>query len=110
MSKKIYNKLVRDKIPEVIKNKGGVPKISILGETEFREALKIKMIEEAKELLEAQSDEDVLSELSDVEELARTIAENYGISNDEIEKRRIEKFRDRGGFKKKLFLEYVEEK
>jgi len=63
MSRKIYNKLIRDKIPEVIKSKGGVPKTFILDNKKFREALKAKLTEEAQELLEAQSAEDVLNEL-----------------------------------------------
>ncbi len=35
MSKKIYNKLIRDKIPEVIRKNGGVPAISVLSEADF---------------------------------------------------------------------------
>ena len=110
MSKKIYNKLIRDKIPEVIKEKGGIPEVSILDGTEFRKSLKIKMTEEAKELLEAESNDDVLNELSDVEELVRSIAKNYDLSLEEIEKHRLEKLQKRGGFEKKLFLKFVKEK
>jgi len=45
-----------------------------------------------------------------VEELVKTIAKNYKISNEEIESYRIKKLKERGGFDKQLFLEYVEEK
>jgi predicted house-cleaning noncanonical NTP pyrophosphatase (MazG superfamily) len=107
--KKIYNKLVRDKIPGIIKLNGGVPKCMSLDETEFRKALKIKMTEEAKELLEANSASDILNELADVEELVTALAENYSLSLEEVENHRLNKLRERGGFEKKLFLEFVEE-
>ena len=109
MSKKIYNKLIRDKIPEIIKQSGGVPEISILTEADFRKALRVKMTEEAQELLEAKSTEDVLNELSDIEELVRAIAKNYSLSLQELEKHRINKLQQRGGFEDKLFLGSVEE-
>ena len=67
------------------------------------------MTEEAQELLESESGKDVLNELSDIEELVRTIAKNNGFSLAQIEQHRIEKLKERGGFEKKLFLESVEE-
>ncbi len=110
MTKKIYKKLVMDKVPGIIKLNHGVPKIISLDETEFRKALKIKMTEEAQELLEANSAADVLNELVDIAELVRTIAENYDLSLEAVENQRINKLRERGGFEQKLFLESVEEK
>jgi predicted house-cleaning noncanonical NTP pyrophosphatase (MazG superfamily) len=110
MTKKIYNKLVRDKVPGIIKLNRGVPKIIPLDETEFRNALKTKMTEEAQELLAAKSAADVLNELADIAELIRSIAENYDLSFEAVENQRINKLRERGGFAQKLFLESVEEK
>ena len=110
MNKKIYNKLIRDKIPEIIKEGGGISEVSILDEAEFRKSLKVKITEEAKELLEAESIGDILDELSDIEELVRSIARNYDLSLEEIERHRIEKLQKRGGFEKKLFLRFVKEK
>lgn len=110
MQIKIYNKLIRDKIPEIITASGSIAKVSVLNDIEYRTSLKIKMGEEAKELIEAETIDDVLNELSDVEELIRAIAKNYNLSLGEIEKHRAEKLQKRGGFEKKLFLESVEEK
>ncbi len=107
MSKEVYNKLIRDRITEIIKENGRIPEISILGEDRFREALKAKMTEEAKELLEAKTKEEVLNELADIEELIRAISKNYGISSTKIEKYRLKKLKNRGGFEKKLFLKRV---
>jgi len=108
MSRRTYNKLIRDKIPEVNKENGGVPKISILQEADFRKALKIKIKEEVKELMKAEIEDKVLNELSDIQESIRAIAENYGILMEKIEKHKEKKLQERGGFKKKLFLKYVD--
>ena len=53
MNRITYNKLIRDKIPEIIKKNGANPKISILDDRQFNPALKEKLVEGAKELLEA---------------------------------------------------------
>lgn len=109
MSRKIYNKLVRDKIPEIIKNKGDFPKISLLSKIEYSQALKQKMAEEAKELIKARSREDVLNELSDVQEIIKAIAKNHGITAEELEKSRKKKLKEKGGFGERYLLEYVDE-
>ncbi len=66
MNRKTYNKFIRDKIPEIIKKNGANPKISVWDDSKFKSALKEKLVEEAKELLEAKTDDEILNELSDV--------------------------------------------
>ena len=109
MAKIIYNKLVRDNIPEIIKKNGGVSKVSVLDEAEFKTALKNKLIEEAQEVLEASSKEDVLNELSDIMELVEAITKDNNLTMSEVENKKQKKKEERGGFEKRLFLEYVEE-
>jgi predicted house-cleaning noncanonical NTP pyrophosphatase (MazG superfamily) len=109
MKKKILNKLIRDKVPEIIRKIGDVPEITILDEADFRKALKIKMTEQAKELLAADSIDEILNELSDVVEVARAVAVDHGLSWEEVETHRQAKLREKGGFEKKLFLKSVEE-
>ena len=109
MKKTILNKLIRDKVPEIIRKIGDVPEITILDEADFRQALKTKMTEEVKELLAADSIDEILNELSDVVEVARAFAADYGLSWEEVEKLRIAKLQAKGGFEKKLFLKSVEE-
>ena len=109
MNRKTYNKLIRDKIPEIIKKDNAVPKISELNDEQFKVALKEKLVEEAKELLEAKTDEEILNELSDVLQLLESIALNNGLSVTDIEKQKEKKKQERGAFEKKLFLEYVDE-
>ena len=109
MNRKTYNKLIRDKIPEIIKKDNAVPKISELNDKEFKIALKEKLVEEAKELLEAKTDEEILNELSDVLQLIESIALNNNQSIAQVEKQKEKKKQERGGFDKKLFIEYVNE-
>lgn len=109
MNRKTYNKLIRDKIPEIIKKNEAIPKISVLNDDQFKSALKEKLIEEAKELLEAKTNEEILNELSDAFQLLESIALNNNTTLAEVEKQKEKKKAERGGFDKKLFLEYVDE-
>ena len=109
MNRKIYNKLIRDKILEIIRNKGSVPKVSVLGKEKYLKALKEKMVEEANELQEAKTKKDVLNELADIQELVNAVAKNHKIDIKAVENKRNKKAKERGGFEKKLFLEFVEE-
>lgn len=109
MNRKTYNKLIRDKIPEIIKKDNAIPKIFELNDEQFKVVLKEKLIEEAKELLEAKTDEEILNELSDVLQLLESIALNNGLSVTDVEKKKEKKKQERGAFEKKLFLEYVDE-
>ncbi len=109
MPRKIYNKLIRDKIPEIITNNNATPKISVLSTEEFRIALNKKLTEEAHELAEAKSNEEILNELADILEVIETIAKNSNITSREIIKRKEEKKQERGAFEKRLFLEYTDE-
>ena len=110
MSNKTYRKLIRDKIPEIIVGEGGVPGVSILSDIDYLQALKVKMGEEAKELIDAVNKDEILNELVDIQELIRAIVADQGLSMNEFEKKRLGKLKERGGFKKKLWLEYVDNK
>jgi predicted house-cleaning noncanonical NTP pyrophosphatase (MazG superfamily) len=109
MPRKIYNKLIRDKIPGIIKINNAVSKISELSAEEFKIALNKKIIEEACELAEAKSNEEILNELADILEVTEAIAKNSNITSGEITKRKEEKKQERGAFEKGLFLEYIDE-
>lgn len=107
---KVFNKLIRDKIPEIIqRDRGSLAKTRILEGQDYRDALKTKVTEEAAELLNAKSREDITNELADLEELIRTIAAENGIALEELEMIRQKKLRERGGFEKRLWLESIEE-
>lgn len=104
---KVYNKLVRDKIPEIIAGDNGKTcVIRIMEDDEYLETLNTKMQEELKEYLESGD----VEELADLEEVLRAILDVKGVPYEEFEKIRNTKVEKRGAFKEKIFLESVSEK
>lgn len=103
----IYNKLVRDKIPQIIEAKGKKAEVNVLEEDEYKKMLDSKFQEELDEYIAA-VDEDQVEELADLVELVYAILENKGVSVEEFEKVRLTKKEMRGGFKERLFLVSVE--
>ena len=102
---KIYNKLVRDKIPEII-NAGGAKTINtkILDNENYLQALNTKLKEELNEYLESGE----VEELADLEEVLRAILDAKQVSYADFEAIRQNKVSKRGAFKQKIFLESVE--
>ena len=81
ISMKKYHKLVRDKIPEIIKADGEVPVYRILNDEEFRKELLIKVVEEAKELSATGSKgEEMIKEVGDVEEVIESIIKSFNLN------------------------------
>ncbi|MCY3411337.1 MAG: nucleoside triphosphate pyrophosphohydrolase [Candidatus Heimdallarchaeota archaeon] len=105
----VYNKLIRDRIPEIIRNDNKVPNLRLLNKNEFKSAVLTKFNEEIAELKESTDREDILNELADVLELIYTYGQEYNISPQEIEEKRELKEQKRGGFSKKLFLISVDD-
>ena len=101
---KIYNKLVRDKIPEIIEADGKTCKTRILSDEEYIASLEAKLNEEVAEY---QADKN-LEEMADVLEVLQAICIARGYSLVELEALRKKKASERGGFADKIFLEYVE--
>ena len=98
---KVYNKLVRDRIPEIIEKNGGKPIIRKLDDEEYFRELNRKIKEELNEYLESGE----IEELADLEEVLRAILDYKNCSYEEFEKIRNEKVKKRGAFKNKIFLE-----
>jgi len=106
MSKKIYNKLVRDNIPEIIEADNKTCLIEILSDEKYIEMLDEKLNEE---LLEYQESKDI-EEIADMLEVVHAIVVARGYSVEELEKIRKDKADKRGGFVKKILLKEVTEK
>lgn len=100
----VYNKLVRDKIPEIIEADGKTCKTRILDDEEYLAALEEKLNEEVAEY---QKDKN-LEEMADVLEVLQAICVAKGYSLEELEAMRAKKAEKRGGFTDKVFLESVE--
>lgn len=95
-----YNKLVRDNIPEIIRNNNEIPNTRILDNQEYAHHLKNKLQEEVGEFLES----DDTNELADILEVVDALAKNCGSSFDEIIKIKDSKARSNGKFDNRIFL------
>jgi predicted house-cleaning noncanonical NTP pyrophosphatase (MazG superfamily) len=104
-----YNKLVRDRIPEIIRANGNKFNTRILDEAEYKEELQLKLKEELHEYLEAMEDSHAVEELADMLELIYSLVEVHYSSFDELEEVRREKKEVRGGFDERVYLIDVEE-
>lgn len=102
---KVHNKIVRDRIPEIIEKAGKTCVTHVLSDEEYIAALETKLNEEVAEY---QVDKN-LEEMADVLEVLQAICLARGYSLDELEEMRVKKSKERGGFKEIIFLEYVEE-
>lgn len=106
---RVYNKLVRDNIPNIIKAKEEIPITKILNEVEFKFELEKKLNEEYHEVLEASGD-DRIEELADMLEIIRALAKLENKSLEDVINCANNKSKKRGAFKQKIFLKKVIEK
>ncbi len=101
----IHNKLVRDKIPEIIETSGKKAVFRTLSEDEYLEMLDQKLSEEMNEYLSDKS----MEEIADLLEVIHAVVKARSLSMEEVEKIRLSKKEKRGGFENKVFLECVVE-
>ena len=106
----VYNKLVRDNIPERIIKNGGQPVYRVLNDNEYWEYLLKKDTEELEEVRTAMSIEDRKQELADKLELIRAMANYSGFTLEDIIEEANRKKEKRGGFEKRILLQKVIEK
>ena len=97
---KIYDKLVRDRIPEIIEASGKKCHIEVVSDEIALEYLYKKLNEEVSELLEDKN----LDEIADCLEVLFAIGKKYGYSEKDLVDRRNEKKNSRGGFEKNIVL------
>lgn len=98
-----YNKLIRDKIPEIIKNKGKVPITHLAKDKEYWQKLKEKLQEEVDEFMKDENSE----ELADILEVVYAICDYKKINKRELEQLRKKKVKERGGFRDKIILDEI---
>ena len=103
----VFNKLVRDNIPEIIENKGEIPVVRVLGDDEFRLELIKKLGEECAEVATATSSIDVLQELADLLEVIKALARIENKNLDNIVALAGQREATRGAYTKRIFLEKV---
>ena len=104
MKRVTYNKLVRDRIPEIISAAGSRPKTRVLEEAEYISELRRKLVEEVEEFITSNDAE----ELADILEVLFAVASQMGLDPMLLEELRRSKKDKRGGFEAKVFLINVE--
>ena len=105
----IYKKLVRDKIPEIIAEQGKKVNFRTLEGDELKKALKAKVVEEANELAKAETKEQLLDEIADLQEVITALRIAYALKFYEAEDVRVTKAYKKGRFINGYFLESTEE-
>ena len=100
MDTKKYNKVIRDKIPEIIEESGKKYTLKQLDDASFLAEIEKKLIEEVNEYSESKD----IEELADILEVIYRISELRGVNSDELDEIRKEKAEKRGKFASNLFL------
>ena len=103
---KVFRKLVRDRIPEIIAANGEKAITRVLDEAEFVTALENKLLEEVQEMRASKAERKV--EIADIYEVLDALIRAYGFSKEEIMALKEKKRTERGGFEKRLLLEGTE--
>ncbi|MFA6391153.1 MAG: nucleoside triphosphate pyrophosphohydrolase [Patescibacteria group bacterium] len=104
-----YNKLVRDRIPEVIEASGDECQYEQMEEDEYRTMLREKFVEEAKELIAADGKDEIINELADLLELVEAVQDLEQISPDDVADKKNMKKEERGGFENRIKLISIKE-
>ena len=104
---RIYNKLVRDKIPRIIENNGENAIIKILDDCEYKIELERKLYEEYEEVINSKTKEDRIEELADMIEVIKALLKLENSTIEECMEIALTKSEARGAFNKKIYLEKV---
>jgi len=105
MGAKLYNKLVRDRIPDIIMASGRTCLTVTLSEQDYLSMIDAKLDEELAEYHKDQN----IEELADLLEVIRAAAVARGYTLEDLERVRAEKNAKRGGFEKRILLKEVYE-
>ncbi|MDK2904537.1 MAG: hypothetical protein PWP16_1357 [Eubacteriaceae bacterium] len=100
-----YNKLVRDKIPQIIKDSGRTCEYKVLGDSEIKDALKEKLIEKAQIFSNKPSED----ELSDIYELLNAIVETYDYEPLHIDYLKLQNKENKGTYSNRVYLISVDD-
>jgi predicted house-cleaning noncanonical NTP pyrophosphatase (MazG superfamily) len=99
-----YDKLIRDRIPEIMDRAGVAYEIDTLDDPAYLAALRAKLVEEAREAAEAEGDAELVKELGDVLEVVAALTAAAGLDPDEVETVRSRRREERGGFERRIRL------
>jgi predicted house-cleaning noncanonical NTP pyrophosphatase (MazG superfamily) len=106
--RQVYNKLVRDRIPEIIRESGRDCAIEIMPEEEYRQALLEKLVEEAQEACQAQP-ETLATEIADLYEVIDAVIKAFDLDRECLRRNQEIRHKQRGGFSKRIRLLWIEQ-
>lgn len=104
MKKVYYNKLIRDRVPVMMRAKGKKFSTRILSKAGFRRELLKKVGEEASALPKLKDIEEIASEMGDVLDVLDVIQKEFRISSTLLRKHRAAAMKKKGGFRKRVYL------
>ena len=98
------DKLVRDRIPEIMSSKGQIFSERIMEMDEYLRRLQDKILEEAREVSVAQDEAELKEELADLLEVIYALIKAHQFNPQEIEELRVKKLQEKGGFDNRIYL------
>lgn len=102
------DKLIRDKMPEVMHSYGIALYERVMGEDEYMKRLRDKILEEAKEVCAAKNQAEIKEDLADLLEVIHALALAEGLSYEEIEEERLKKKHEKGSFFGRIYSAFSE--
>lgn len=102
------DKLVRDKNQERLLDQQVIAFNRVMEAPEYMQRLKDKLLEEAQEVISAQTIDEYISECADVLEVIHALAATHAISYEQIEQKRLKMKAEKGGFEGKIYSSYAE--
>ncbi len=108
MPRQVYDKLIRDRIPEIIRATGKTCAVQTLSADDFEAALRAKLVEESGEASTAAPDQ-LLAELADIYEVMDALMTLHNIDHDAVFAEQECRREARGGFARRLQLLWTDE-
>lgn len=108
MTRITYNKLIRDRIPEIIQVEGKQYQTKVMPVDDYLQALRSKLVEEASEVATADANS-LVKELADLQEVIDALMESYGIQQSTVLQEQVKRRVERGGFEQRLKLLWVDD-
>ncbi|MDQ2886400.1 MAG: nucleoside triphosphate pyrophosphohydrolase [Chloroflexota bacterium] len=99
-----YNKLIRDRIPEILAQTGYTYAVETMNEQEYQQALREKLVEEAREAATAAETQQLITELADLYEVIDTLMSENTIAPDAVRAEQERRRQERGGFAQRIRL------
>jgi len=106
MEKIYYNKLCRDKIPQIIKDKGFDCHVRVVDHDEYKREIVRKVLEEASGVSNHSDHEQLVAELADLMITMDAVKKEFGVSNEELEQAVKASYAEKGGYDEMLYLSW----